>query len=212
MSHPNWAHLLAELTINLSDPNYRPIRDLNFAIANDPKFQKAFGSHERHHAYEGGLLNHTLEVLKFSIDMARGFREQKWPHVAVNCNVLVTAAVFHDYMKIREYDREYDKDFDDSDFSPKIVKTDYREKIRHVAGSYAEFLKRAELAKLNQGFIDAVGHCILAHHGRQEWGSPIEPQTLEAFILHSADMLSMQYGPTKVHDIELTKLTNSFFN
>jgi 3'-5' exoribonuclease len=40
-----------------------------------------------------------------------------------------------------------------------------------------------------------IEHAILAHHGRQEWGSPVEPVTAEAYILHYADMLSVRFGP-----------------
>ena len=38
--------------------------------------------------------------------------------------------------------------------------------------------------------VNQVGHCILAHHGHKEWGSPVEPITTEARILHFADDLS----------------------
>jgi 23S rRNA maturation-related 3'-5' exoribonuclease YhaM len=41
---------------------------------------------------------------------------------------------------------------------------------------------------------DAVIHCMLSHHGRREWGSPVEPVTPEAYILHVADMLSSREG------------------
>jgi 3'-5' exoribonuclease len=42
-----------------------------------------------------------------------------------------------------------------------------------------------------------VIHCILSHHGRKDWGSPVEPATLEALVLHQADMLSAKFGATK---------------
>jgi 3'-5' exoribonuclease len=35
---------------------------------------------------------------------------------------------------------------------------------------------------------------MLAHHGRKEWGSPVEPATNEAWILHAADMMSSREG------------------
>ena len=38
---------------------------------------------------------------------------------------------------------------------------------------------------------------FFTHHGLREWGSPVEPQTLEALLLHQADLLSAQYGATK---------------
>jgi hypothetical protein len=45
-----------------------------------------------------------------------------------------------------------------------------------------------------QRTVMSVEHAILAHHGWKEWGSPVEPQTVEVQILHFADMLSCQYG------------------
>lgn len=136
-------------------------------------FQECVGGSTRHHAYPAGLAQHTAEVLEYCLFMAVGRF-----NAPVNREVLITAAIFHDCMKVRDYE----------------VGGDYREKIRHVAGSFAFWVKTAEDLGIAQETIDQVGHCILAHHGRQEWGSPVEPQTIEAFILHSADMLSMQYG------------------
>lgn len=60
----------------------------------------------------------------------------------------------------------------------------------HIATSAIEFSRH--------GYNHAVVHCILAHHGPvREWGSPEAPKTLEALILHQADMLSASYGATK---------------
>ncbi len=148
---------------------------------NNPAFLKGFGAEKGgkhgHHAYEGGLVNHTSEVLTYSLDFARSLPN-------VNIKILAIAAIWHDYCKIFDYD-EHGKG------------TIYRTLIRHLSGSFAEFMKYANENTLSQDLIIGVGHCILAHHGRQEWGSPVLPQTVEAFILHSADMLSCQYGPSK---------------
>ena len=50
---------------------------------------------------------------------------------------------------------------------------------------------------VNPDLMEEVSHVILAHHGRLEWGSPIEPQTPEALIVHQADMLSAYFTNTK---------------
>ena len=42
--------------------------------------------------------------------------------------------------------------------------------------------------------IDYIGHIMLSHHGRKEWGSPVLPGTTEAWAVHCADMMSAQYS------------------
>ncbi len=137
----------------------------------DEYFHAAWGSKDRHHAYKGGLVVHTAEVLEWALAMGG------------DPKVLIPAAIFHDYMKIRDYSLE------DGSYTP------YRSLIRHVAGSFAEWMKSARDWDIEESLADAIGHCILSHHGRKEWGSPVEPQTKEALILHQADMLSCHYGP-----------------
>lgn len=158
--------------------NSPTMRQACYVVITHPEFPLAFGSSKRHHAYIGGLAEHTLEVGQIAWDM-RSFGCLK-----VNTDVLCTAVIFHDFMKIRDYE-------------PDGVKTQYHDQIRHVAGSYAEWIRISDQCDVRQENRDSVGHCILAHHGRKEWGSPIEPQTVEAQILHFADMLSMQYGMRK---------------
>jgi len=155
----------------------RDIRFLNLKVLDDARFQSAPCSAKHHHIYEGGLASHTAEVLSFALDAGKG---------RTNRTILVTAAIWHDYMKIEDYEMV--------DGKPK--ETLYRTRNRHVTGSYAEFLMAAKQLEIPKPFQLDVGHCILAHHGRNEWGSPVEPQTPEAWILHAADMWSAHYGPT----------------
>jgi 3'-5' exoribonuclease len=112
----------------------------------------------------------------------------------VNRDVLITAALWHDYCKIYEYTEPLGNGVWD-------YSTDnYRNRIGHIAGSVLAFYQRAEAGcnNIKQPVLDAIAHCILAHHGPvREWGSPVAPQTLEALILHQADMLSAKFGATK---------------
>ncbi len=149
------------------------VRDACTIVLDNPSFQRRPASETKHHVYPGGLVVHTAEVLDFALRMAGRH--------AYSVQILIPATIFHDFMKIRDYDLEGKK-------------TWYREHIRHVAGSYAEWVSVANQFHIPMPMIDEVGHCILAHHGRQEWGSPIEPQTFEAHCLHYADMLSVEFG------------------
>jgi len=52
-----------------------------------------------------------------------------------------------------------------------------------------EFHRLAYL-EISEAQLERIEHLLLSHHGRKEWGSPVEPLTAEAFILHAADMMS----------------------
>jgi 3'-5' exoribonuclease len=107
-------------------------------------------------------------------------------HQIVDEGVLIVASIFHDFMKTRDYER--------IPGTPLFRAAPYQKSICHVSGSHAYWFYVSMNSKRPKEFVDAVSHCILAHHGRPEWGSPVEPQTVEAAILHYADMLSARYG------------------
>lgn len=141
----------------------------------DPGWDTSPGSSKHHHNFPGGLAEHTLEVVRTVRCMATGFND---PDLRA---VVTCAALLHDYGKIYEYE-----------FLPDggIMRTRLGREVGHVVWSWRWFVEHCAPCK----FKERVGHAMLAHHGRREWGSPVEPQTPEAFILHSADMLSMQGG------------------
>jgi 3'-5' exoribonuclease len=167
-----------------------PLRNTCYTVINQPKFAQAPASIKHHHAYTGGLAEHTLEVLRYLETMIVMFPE-------ANKDVLITAAVWHDYLKVREY--VADPIWTTEPFNAEWRYTDdgFGRKIGHISAGAALFA----ITALDKGVVAAtaeqVVHCILAHHGRREWGSPVEPQTLEALLLHQADMLSANYGQTK---------------
>lgn len=124
------------------------------------------GSIDKHHAYEGGLIRHTYEVLRGAVAMAD-------VHGA-NVGVVAEAALWHDAGKLECYGRGADGEW---------VKTHKYHALGHVSISHARYVEAV-------GRDWEVEHAILAHHGRREWRSPVEPQTLEAWIVHWADMAS----------------------
>lgn len=140
----------------------------------DREFIKIFKSHTAaktmHHSYLGGLLEHTLCVL----NMCKFFADQ---YKMINRDILYTAALFHDVGKMNEL----------SAF-PIIEYTDPGQLLGHIVITI-EWISD----KIRQivGFPDELGnmvkHCILAHHGELEYGSPKKPQTIEALALHFAD-------------------------
>lgn len=154
-----------------------------------------------HHNYEGGLAIHTLEVTDYALGIAALFP-------SVNRDVLIAACLWHDVAKIREYVLMNTGDAVSRDIKhlPKppisykswVKDETYQDRIGHIPGSAILFAQAAASHGVDQPVIDAVTHAILAHHGPvRDWGSPVAPQTVEALILHQADMLSAGYGATK---------------
>jgi 3'-5' exoribonuclease len=107
--------------------------------------------------------------------------------------LLFVAALLHDYGKIYDYEAYFNNDT----FKIEYRHTDHKNKIHHIAASVLHLHKIGEKHGLSKDEIDAVTHAILAHHGQKQWGSPVEPQTKLAWILHCADMASARVNDTK---------------
>lgn len=125
-----------------------------------------------HHAYLGGLLEHTVSVAGFCESVS-----QQYPRV--NRDLLVTSALLHDIGKVEEL--TYEKVIDYSDAG---------RFLGHVL--LGVNMVRDHIGQL-AGFPDDKGqlllHAIASHHGELEWGSPKRPKTIEALILHHVDNL-----------------------
>ncbi len=136
------------------------------------RFKSAPAAINVHHAYKGGLLEHTLNVTKICEDMSKYYP-------SVNKDLLITGAIFHDIGKIEEYA-----------FKDGIVKTDTGEMLGHVAiGWHMVKKKIEEIPGFNEDIRLKLEHMILSHHGEMEWGSPVLPKIPEALILHFVDNL-----------------------
>ena len=132
----------------------------------DAEFWKAQGSIERHHDFPGGLAVHTAQVLVGAAWLLVDIPEAKLDDVIV-------AVLWHDFGKIKTHS---DKKYNDE--------------LGHISISAMEFYRHSLGIDIDNDFIV---HLILSHHGRKEWGSPVEPQCPEAWAIHAADMLSSQF-------------------
>ncbi len=154
----------------------RSVVDLFFA--NDEfrvRFERTPGSPASHHAKVGGLLLHTYEVASIARATARTTR--------ANADLVFAGAMLHDIGKVDAYE---------------VAATGFSATpcgllLGHVVLG-ALMLDRA-LAKLgssacSEGQTLELQHMILSHHGSLEFGSPVQPMTLEAEIVHWADEAS----------------------
>ena len=127
-----------------------------------------------HHAYLGGLLKHTVEVIFIGRNVAK----------IANADVdLVTAGIlFHDIGKLEAYRW-------DGAFAP----TEKNVLYGHVVLGALELERRVRAAKpmpCTEQELDILQHLVLSHHGVLEYGAPVRPATLEAEIVHFADNAS----------------------
>ena len=138
------------------------------------RFKLAPAAKKFHHAYVGGLIEHTLSVVKLALKVCEHYKE-------VKKDILLAGAFLHDIGKVDEYA-----------FMPSIDKTDEGRLLGHLIMGYQRVNKVIEEMSDFLGGIPKetslqVLHLILSHHGRLEFGSPTIPQTVEAQILHYID-------------------------
>ena len=132
-----------------------------------------------HHYGKHGLLIHTYEVVRLCMDSAATLGLQK----EIDLKWMFLAALYHDIGKLDDYRPINDE-------MTEWESTDHKKKIYHIVKSYEVWNRMAEKHRISRKDADEVSHAILAHHGRLEWKSPVEPQTKMAWILHLCDNMS----------------------
>lgn len=143
-------------------------------FAEDDEFIRSFQNHSAaktvHHGFVGGLLEHTISVARLC-----DFYAQCYP--LLNRDLLMTAALLHDIGKTREL-----SEFPLNDY------TDDGQLLGHIMIG-AEMVH--DIVREIPGFPavleSELKHCILAHHGEFEFGSPKKPALAEAVALNLAD-------------------------
>jgi len=162
------------LVNGVSDPELRKVLRAVFADRSFfERFAECPGSQAYHHAYLGGLIEHTIAVAT----LCRSLADQ---YANVDRDLLVTAALLHDIGKCEELS-----------FGTAIEFTDEGRLVGHVVLGLRTI--RDALAKtrvrVSAERMMLLEHAILSHHGELEWGSPKRPSTMEALLLHHADNL-----------------------
>ena len=147
---------------------------LEYYFVKDEAFIKVFKTHSAaksvHHGFAGGLLEHTLSIVKMC-----EYYLSAYP--LLSKDLLYTAAIFHDIGKTKELSSFPENDYtDDGQLLGHIIMgvEMINEGVCHIEGFPAKI--ESELK-----------HCVLAHHGELEYGSPKKPALAEAVALHYAD-------------------------
>ena len=157
------------LVSTIEDADYRAVCE-EMLRRHEAAFRTIPAAKSVHHGFVGGLLEHTLSVVK----MCDYFSKQ---YPALNRDLLLTAAMFHDIGKTKELSAFPENDYtDDGQLLGHIIigAQMIKERIDAMPG----FPKKLESELI---------HCILAHHGELEYGSPKKPALIEAMALNLAD-------------------------
>ena len=161
-----------DLAGSIGDKDYRALAEAFFhdreMIAG---FSRAPAAREVHHAWLGGLLEHSLNLARMAESFSASAR--------VDRDLLLLGALLHDIGKIEEL--------------AVGLSIEYTDRGRLLGHLYIGAEMAAQRAAAIKGFpplkLDLVQHLILSHHGRFEYGSPTLPKVPEAFALHHLDNL-----------------------
>ena len=167
---------------NLTNPYLKKLAGDLFL--EDADFAKRFKFHSAaksvHHGFVGGLLEHTLSVTKLC-----AFFADTYP--ILNRDLLVTSALFHDIGKLEELST-----FPENDY------TDEGQLLGHIAmGMEIVGMRIRAIDGCPRKLANELKHCILAHHGELEYGSPKKPAIPEAVALNFADNLDAKMETMK---------------
>ncbi len=166
-----WRRLTAIFPESIDRPSLRRLAE---------EAQRRFGEQLRvhpaaksiHHAYRGGLLEHVVTMAELAIDIAAKYPE-------LDRDLLLLGVYFHDLGKLRELGAMPNNDY-----------TLEGQLVGHI-GIGLEMLQECVGAvdDLPSEVVLHLRHLIVSHHGRREFGSVVEPATIEAFALHHLDNL-----------------------
>jgi len=154
----------------------KPLQDLLYAFFQDEKtallFKRAPAAKGFHHIYLGGLLEHTLSVVRLLEKIAEHYQN-------LNKDMIITGGLLHDIGKIYEF--SYDR---------LIEYSDEGRLIGHIVIGVEMIDKKiATIPDFPPQLALELRHIILSHHGEFEFGSPKRPKTMEALVVHYIDDL-----------------------
>ncbi len=165
--------------------SHEPWKRFVAAVLADPEIARALptaaAAKAMHHAYVGGLLEHTLSVCGLCMRLC-----DHYP--ALDRQALFAGALCHDLGKIWELSSGLVADY-----------TTQGRLIGHMSIVLERLAPLMRDAGLEPEYADHLRHLILSHHGTREFGSPVLPATAEALVLHYADNVD-----AKLNQIEAT--------
>ncbi|MEM9366206.1 MAG: OB-fold nucleic acid binding domain-containing protein [Planctomycetota bacterium] len=171
--------LLARLRDLLGSLECPDLRSLAKAYLNDDPFmagfQRAAAAVNNHHAYPGGLLQHTVDLMELARLVA-----PRYPRI--NAELVLVGAFLHDSGKVEELSHEGEIHYSDAGqlLGHIVLGLEQLQRMVQVVDAEREHAFPKEL-------LLHLQHLILSHHGQLDYGSPKVPMSLEAVLLHHLD-------------------------
>ena len=125
-----------------------------------------------HHAYIGGLLQHSIDVTELAVAMADRIED-------VDKDLIIAGALLHDIGKIKEISSEIGFPY-----------TNAGRFMGHIAMTSLMVQEAALKLNIPAQRLEQLQHILLSHHGENEKGSPVACATREAFLVHYADEIN----------------------
>ena len=164
-----WSQLQREIK-TISKPHFKRLVT-QILLDHKQKFQIYHASISFHYNYQHGLLEQTVSLIKIAKLLAKNY--------AVNSDLLLTGACLHQIGKLYSINVGFSDEKNDSKrlFGNAILSRD-------VVSKYIDKIK-----KFPEDDKIQLEHLILSYQGRREWQSPVEPQTIEAVLLHTINYM-----------------------
>lgn len=175
-SIPDLVERFVQKLREVTTPHLRRLLDSVFTSGLLAEFSRATAARTIHHAYGGGLLEHTLEVMEYCSKAVELQGE------CLNPDLLLTGAALHDIGKLWEYDQ--------NGITFQLTEAGQLQGGHVILGHDFVRERIASLSGFPRHLAVHLDHLILSHHGHKEWGAVEEPRTLEAVALHHADLIS----------------------
>lgn len=175
-----WQELL-ELARSRINP---PLRELVLSLleAHQQAWLEWPGAESYHHAYRGGLLEHTLTVAQHACRALEVYPELK-------ADLVLAGAILHDIGKIRELTGP-----------PCFQRTAAGGLLGHIVLGWEMVREQARILEFPQEqTLMALEHIIISHHGAEEFGSPILPRTPEALLVYYLDEIDSKLHMAQRH-------------
>jgi 3'-5' exoribonuclease len=167
--------MIAELEVIIGELR-APLRELLSRLLLDPSFLRRYAespaARAMHHAYVGGLLQHSLALVTWAKQAASIY-------ACVDRDLLITGALLHDVGKVFAYET-----------TVTFPITDDERLVGHITrGTLLVEGAAREVPDFPDDLLQELLHLLVSNHGTPEWGSPVQPRTLEAVLLHFLDLL-----------------------
>jgi len=173
---------LQNLIKTVRNPGLRALLETIFSGAIYDKFIMNPAGMRMHHAYIGGLLQHSVDVAGIAIALAEQIGN-------VDKDLVVTGALLHDVGKLREISSQIGFPY-----------TNEGRLLGHIAMSVMMVQDAAAKLKLPAARLEQLQHILLSHHGDNDKGSPVVCATKEAFIVHYADEIDAIMNQFETYD------------